>query len=104
MRSFIAVSALFAASAIAVPTYGSKKVIVTLGGADELATTVSFKNVNSRKEKPVAVHGPFETITIDVGAGVADQDLRCQALDASGNPLVATRNANIDTSFSDAGS
>ena len=102
MHSAFALVSLFAASAFAVPaSYGSKAVTVTLSGASELGTTVSFKNVNKRKQKSTAISGPFETIQIDVGSG-ADQDLRCQALDASGNALVATRGENIDTSFSDA--
>ena len=45
--------------------------------------------------------GPFETIEINVGAA-AQQDLRCQALDLDGKPIVATRGANVDITFSDA--
>lgn len=47
--------------------------------------------------------GPFTQIALTVGKDVTPQDLRCQALDSNGKPIVELRGANTDVSFSDAG-
>lgn len=66
----------------------------------ELGTTTSFDSVSSVEEQvPIGAGQTFETIEISVGAG-AQQNLRCQALDAAEVPLVATRGENIDITFS----
>jgi hypothetical protein len=107
MHSAFALVSLLAASAFAAPALdtranGKQVTVILQSQSSETGSQTTFRSVNSRKEKaPVGSTGPFETIEIDVGP-LADQELRCQALDAYGNALIATRGANIDTSFSDA--
>lgn len=77
--------------------------VVLQSQATETGSQTVFKSVDSRKhKKPVGSSGPFETINIIVGAD-ANQDLRCQALDMDGIPLIATRGENTDITFSDGG-
>lgn len=65
--------------------------VILSSQSTETGSQTAFANVDSRKHKrPVGSSGPFETIEISVGAD-AQQDLRCQALDLQGNPLIATR-------------
>lgn len=80
-------------------------IIVILSGPDELATQTPFLLGGAEREvqPPVASSGPYNTIELKVGALVEEQDLRCQILDVQGNPIIAKRNKNIDTTFSDAG-
>jgi len=47
--------------------------------------------------------GPFETLSVTVGANVDPQTLRCQALDDMNKPIVGLRGENVDITFSDAG-
>ncbi|KAL9016094.1 MAG: hypothetical protein Q9180_008822 [Flavoplaca navasiana] len=68
----------------------------------ELAIQVAFDPSGERQEKTVNP-GPFSTVQIMVGALVRKQDYRCQVLDKAGQPLVATRGANRDTTFADGG-
>lgn len=76
--------------------------VILQSQSTETGSQTAFKNVDVRKhKKPVGSSGPFETIEISVGAD-AQQDLRCQALGMDGKPLIATRGANIDITFSDA--
>lgn len=100
---------LAASSAFAAPheiraSHGDKSVTVILQNqATETGSQTTFQSVNRRKTKsPVGSSGPFETIEISVGDG-ANQDLRCQVLDTYGNVVLGKRNANVDTTFSDAG-
>ena len=68
--------------------------VILQSQSTETGSQTVFKNVDVRKHKsPVGSSGPFETIEISVGAD-AQQDLRCQALDLEGKPLIATRGAN----------
>ncbi|OCL00667.1 uncharacterized protein K441DRAFT_651684 [Cenococcum geophilum 1.58] len=80
-------------------------IVVMLSGPDELATQTPFLLGGAKREvqPPVASSGPYDTIELKVGALIENQDLRCQLLDARGNSIVAKRNQNIDTTFSDAG-
>ena len=68
----------------------------------ELAIQVAFNPSGERQEQTVNP-GPFSTVQIFVGALVRKQDYRCQVLDKAGQPLVATRGANRDTTFADGG-
>ncbi|KIV90179.1 hypothetical protein PV10_07510 [Exophiala mesophila] len=68
----------------------------------EIGVQLTFKEgVRDIQRSPL--QGPFQTFELSVGPEVLDQDLRCQALDLDGHPLVAIRGDNIDTTFSDAG-
>jgi hypothetical protein len=111
MLSNIAITALLAISGATASTMearnanaGDKSVRVILENqAIELGSQTVFKNVNQRREKPpVGSSGPFQTLEVNLGKDVTNTALRCQALDASGLPIVGTRGTNIDTSFSDA--
>lgn len=108
-------SAAVASSSVAPSATPSASSVSSLGGsrdqsvtvilqnqASELGSQTTFKNVNGPKEKaPVGSSGPFETIEISLGADVANVGLRCSALDMNGDPIIAIRNANTDTTFSD---
>lgn len=101
------VSASASASASSVASfsgYGDNSVTVILQNqAIELGSQTTFKNADKKQTKsPVGSTGPFETIEINLGADVANTALRCAALDMNGNPLIARRGANTDTTFSDA--
>ena len=69
--------------------------------ATELAIQTAFTE-GSRQEKAVNP-GPFTSVQIMVGALVRKQDYWCQVVDKAGQAVVAARNTNIDTTFSDAG-
>ncbi|KAL8784493.1 MAG: hypothetical protein Q9213_003930 [Squamulea squamosa] len=66
----------------------------------ELGIQRTFKE--GQRQEQVIGTGPFRTIEIFVGALVQKQDTRCQVLDNAGKPIVATRGANTDITFSDA--
>lgn len=72
--------------------------------AIELGTTTTFEDPTVRtKQRPVGGSGPFETVEIDVGQVVENQDLRCKVLNNMYHAIVAVRGENTDTTFSDAG-
>ncbi|KAL8727127.1 MAG: hypothetical protein Q9166_006260 [cf. Caloplaca sp. 2 TL-2023] len=66
----------------------------------ELGIQTAFKEGERQVER--VAPGPFTSIDIRVGALVQKQDYRCQVLDKAGKPIVATRGANRDITFSDA--
>jgi len=99
------VSLLLAASvAVAGPLQRRQErdteVRIILKGASELARPVVFREISGREQKN-APGDVFQRIEISVGQD-AQQNLRCQALDAAGKPLIAVRGANTDITFSDA--
>ena len=70
--------------------------------AIELGVQTVFSNPVERQTlAPIGSSGPFRTVDIRVGEDV-DPELRCQVLDAAGNPIVANRGNNTDITFSDA--
>jgi len=78
------------------------EVRVILSGASELAVTTTFDAVEGREQQPPrGGSGPWDGFEVSVGAD-AQQNLRCQALDLDGKPLVANRGQNTDKTFSDA--
>ncbi|KAH0848840.1 hypothetical protein AYO21_08285 [Fonsecaea monophora] len=100
----IVLSLLAATGAFAAPhsrrNYDDK-VNVALSDGGETGAQVNLKS-NVRDMAAPALSGPFNSIEIRLGEDVQNKELRCQALDNYGNPIVATRGANIDTTFSDA--
>ena len=107
MHSALSIASLFiaASGALALPQAGNITTssyqadtevrVILQSQATETGSQTVFKNVDVRKQKaPVGSTGPFETIEISVGAD-AQQDLRCQALDLDGKPIIAKRNANV---------
>ncbi|KAK3717482.1 hypothetical protein LTR37_005872 [Vermiconidia calcicola] len=107
--SFVAL-ALMAASALAAPharrqaASDNEVHVILQSQATETGSQTAYDYVPSPKSlAPVGSSGPFETIEIAVGANVAQQNLRCQALDMAGAPLIAVRGNNTDITFSDAG-
>lgn len=57
----------------------------------------------ARSTATPATSGPFASVQLTLGPDVQQQDLRCQVLDVTGNPILLERGENIDTTFSDAG-
>lgn len=53
--------------------------------------------------EPLDASGPFNTVTLDIGADVKEQGLRCQIADLSGNIIQLQRGENVDFTFADGG-
>lgn len=85
------------------PSTSKVSVRLTNQGA-ELGTTTDFPDPSDMKLKsdPVGSKGPYTNVEIIVGELVKKQDIRCQLNNRHGMPIVAKRNANVDTTFSDA--
>ncbi|KIX96294.1 uncharacterized protein Z520_08072 [Fonsecaea multimorphosa CBS 102226] len=101
----IVLSLLAASGALAAPhsrRYYDDKVAVALSDGGETGAQVTPLESTVRDMATPAISGPFNSIEIRLGEDVQNKELRCQALDNYGNPIVATRGANIDTTFSDA--
>jgi hypothetical protein len=77
---------------------------VTLSDGN-LATQTTFENAGLELEEksPAGSSGPFNTVNLDVGADVQDQDLRCQIVDTHGNVIELVRGENEDVTFGDGG-
>lgn len=75
---------------------------VTLSDGN-LATQTPFNNagLNVEAATPVGSDGPFNSVSLDVGADVQKQDLRCQILDNQGQPITLIRDGSVDTTFAD---
>jgi len=101
----IALSLLAATGALAAPatrrSYDNTVTVILSDGGETGAQVSGLSSTYNSAGTP-ALSGPFSTIEISLGAGVANKDLRCEALDNYGNPIVAVRGANTDTTFSDA--
>jgi hypothetical protein len=98
-------SLLAASGALAAPAKRqsdtSVQVFITDGaGTDGFAGVQSdFSSFRTAPSAP----GPFSSVNLKVGTGVADQELRCQLIDEAGKPIVMSRGANTDITFSDGG-
>lgn len=70
-----------------------------------LATQTAFDNAGLELEEktPAGSSGPFNTVNLDIGADVQDQDLRCQIVDTHGNVIELVRGGNEDFTFGDGG-
>ncbi|EXJ69563.1 uncharacterized protein A1O5_07599 [Cladophialophora psammophila CBS 110553] len=100
----VVLSLLAASGALAAPhnrRYYDDKVTVALSDGGETGAQVTLESTVRDMAAP-AISGPFNSIEIRLGADVQNKDLRCQALDNYGYPIVATRGENIDITFSDA--
>lgn len=77
--------------------------VILQNQAIELGVRTTFEDPTVRTRlPPTGGAGPFETIEIDVGDVVLNQAIRCKVLDRNHHAIVAQRNENIDTTFSDA--
>lgn len=108
---YSAILALLAASgALAAPSAARRQVDTSVrvfitdnagtnGEAGIEAGGPGFAGFSSAPSAP----GPFSSVELKVGAGLPQQDLRCQLIDESGLPIVMSRGENTDATFSDAG-
>ncbi|KAF2119268.1 hypothetical protein BDV96DRAFT_596012 [Lophiotrema nucula] len=107
MQYSSALLALFAATgAFAAPTYKGADNTIRVILQDQATETGSQTTLKSgvRDIKTPSTSGPFSTIELKVGADVPNRDeYRCAIWDEAGKPIVATRGANVDITFSDAG-
>lgn len=112
MHSYAAIiSVLAAAGAIAAPltvrdSHGAEqtdiKVILSRGRfqgpevtfGDENLSRVSLKQKFAKK---------YDTVALEVGPQFANQAIRCQVLDARGQPVTVNRGENRDVTFADGG-
>lgn len=102
--SAIFLSALFATSALARPARRStsdNSIRVQLSGPDELATQTTFEEGFRQVKRPTGSNGPFDTVALEVGKGVKQQDLRCQVRNEINEPIVVLRNGNREITFAD---
>ncbi|KAJ9614588.1 hypothetical protein H2200_002725 [Cladophialophora chaetospira] len=102
----IALAVLAATGALAAPhfrRYNDDTVTVILSDGGENGAQVSGLSSTYRAMGTPALSGPFTSIQISLGADVQNKDLRCQALDNYGNPILGVRSPNVDITFSDAG-
>lgn len=102
--STILLSALFATSALARPARRStsdNSIIVHLSGPSKLATQVSFNEGFRQVTRPDGSTGPFDTVSLTLGKGVKQQDLRCQVRNEHNDPIVVLRNGNREITFAD---
>lgn len=101
----VVLSLLAATGALAAPhsrrTFDNE-IRVALSDLGETGAQVTFKEGVRDAEVP-AISGPFATLEVLLGKDVKQQDLRCQALDEAGKPIIATRGANVDITFADGG-
>ncbi|KAL8790742.1 MAG: hypothetical protein Q9195_006220 [Heterodermia aff. obscurata] len=76
--------------------------VILSNQATETGSQTVLTSGSRQHARPVGSTGPFQTVELNVGAGVQDQDYRCQILDEAGKPIVIQRGANTDITFSDA--
>ncbi|ORY11131.1 hypothetical protein BCR34DRAFT_565731 [Clohesyomyces aquaticus] len=83
---------------------GDTSIRVTLTDGN-LATQTAFQKAGLQVEtqNPVGSRGPFNSVSLSVGADVQKQGLRCQILDNMGKAIKVQRGQNIDTTFADGG-
>jgi len=102
----IALALLAATGALAAPhsrrTWDDTVTVILSDGGETGAQVSGLSSTYTASGTP-ALSGPFTTIQISLGADVQNKDLRCQALDNYGYPIIGVRGANTDTTFSDAG-
>jgi hypothetical protein len=97
-------SALFATAALARParrTTFDNSIVVQLSGPGELATQTSFSEGWRQSKTPTGSFGPFDTVALELGKDVHQQDLRCQVRDSNDKPIVVLRNGNREITFAD---
>lgn len=76
-------------------------VTVSLSNGVDASTDLLFSTLPSTSTPSHT--GPFTQINLKVGKNVSPQDLRCQALDSNGKPIVELRGENTDITFADGG-
>lgn len=109
MLSAITLTTLLFSAALASPlqlrqsaSAQDTSVTVLLSNAEQgLGSRTTFAAVNNRISTGPENAGPFNTVNIVVGADAPEQDIRCQLLDAAGEPIVAQRGPNVDVTFAD---
>ncbi|KAK7934880.1 hypothetical protein PG985_000375 [Apiospora marii] len=72
---------------------------VTLSGPSELATQTGIGEKDHKA--PVGSKGPYNQVTLNVGAG--RKEARCQLIDTQNKVITLVRGANVDVTFGDAG-
>lgn len=75
--------------------------VILQNQAIELGSTTDFSEGVRETKEPVGSSGPFTNVELDLGADVAQQDLRCQILDDDNVPIILLRGENNDTTFAD---
>ena len=101
--SSIFLSALFATFALARPARRStsdNSIVVQLFGPGELATQTTFDEGWRQVKRPVGSSGPYDTVSLTLGADVKQQTLRCQVLNNYNEPIIL-RNGNREITFAD---
>jgi len=100
--------ALFVSAIICDPEFEKREldlsIRVTLSDGN-LATQTAFDQAGLEREQksPAGSSGPFNTVSLAVGADVKDQGLRCQIVDNHGNIIELERGENEDVTFADGG-
>lgn len=101
----LALSLLAATGAIARPYYSYEldtSISVSFSDGQLVQDQLSFTEGYAETQTPLGVN-QFTQITLTLGKDVVNQNLRCQAQDTTGKPIVVLRGANTDVSFGDGG-
>lgn len=75
--------------------------VILSNQATETGSQTTFTEGQRQQKAPIGSNGPFRTVELQLGAGVQNQDYRCQVLDPAGKPIVVLRGANTDITFAD---
>lgn len=108
--STIAFSLLASTGALAAPLTSmvdnSIQIVLSSRGDAATNTKVNFFSEDMANTASLGDFGAsfeYDTVALQLGKDVVNQDLRCKAVDVAGNDIVVLRGANTDVSFSDAG-
>jgi len=104
MYTSILFTALAATGALAQQTLDPTFVAVTLNnqtlGGD---TNLQQDQFPQTKEALGGIVGPYDKVTLTLGADIVDPDMRCQIVDTQGNIIKVDRGTNLDKSTFSAG-
>ncbi|KAJ2984115.1 hypothetical protein NQ176_g182 [Zarea fungicola] len=100
--ALILAAAITGTQAVSIPSGGKAATVILRSAAQDLATQTSFGGVNREESGPTGSSGPYESVELNVNPQLVNKALRCQILDKHDAPIVVTRGANVDVTFSDA--
>jgi hypothetical protein len=79
-------------------------IVVTLSDGNDLTSVTQFELLGNLEEQiPDGSSGPFNSVSLEVGSLISNQDLRCQLIDDKGNAIELFRDPNEAFTFGDGG-
>ena len=103
--ALMAATPALAAPSAAVQDRADTSIRVTLSdNANEFARQLDFSASQGKKDQTISTGGKFVQVELNIGSGVANKALRCQAIGSSGQVLKFNRGANLNkATFGDGG-